>query len=80
MEESLVTPGHMDLWMKDLSPDDSRVRDELIWRRSFRETFTSKCVFTRGVYTPRREGHAVRSCRTVTFVLWTAWTLRGGID
>lgn len=26
MEESLVTPGHLDLWMKDLSPDDSRVR------------------------------------------------------
>lgn len=24
--ESLVTPGHLDLWMKDLSPDDSRVR------------------------------------------------------
>lgn len=26
MDESLVTPGHLDLWMKDLSPDDSRVR------------------------------------------------------
>lgn len=25
MKESLVTPGHLDLWMKDLSPDDSRV-------------------------------------------------------
>ncbi|CAM9435951.1 unnamed protein product [Laminaria digitata] len=24
MKESLVTPGHLDLWMKDLSPDDSR--------------------------------------------------------
>ncbi|CAN0207181.1 unnamed protein product, partial [Scytosiphon promiscuus] len=23
MDESLVTPGHLDLWMKDLSPDDS---------------------------------------------------------
>lgn len=28
MEESLVTPGHLDLWMKDLSPDDSRVRQD----------------------------------------------------
>lgn len=26
LAESLVTPGHLDLWMKDLSPDDSRVR------------------------------------------------------
>ena len=27
VEESLVTtPSHLDLWMKDLSPDDSRVR------------------------------------------------------
>lgn len=25
LAESLVTPGHLDLWMKDLSPDDSRV-------------------------------------------------------
>lgn len=25
VEESLVTPWHLDLWMKDLSPDDSRV-------------------------------------------------------
>ncbi|CAM9647757.1 unnamed protein product [Ectocarpus sp. 12 AP-2014] len=24
LAESLVTPGHLDLWMKDLSPDDSR--------------------------------------------------------
>eukprot|EP00903_Cladosiphon_okamuranus_P008495 g8162.t1 len=24
LDESLVTPGHLDLWMKDLSPDDSR--------------------------------------------------------
>lgn len=27
MGESLVTPGHLDLWMKDLSPEDSRVRN-----------------------------------------------------
>lgn len=26
VEESIVTPGHLDLWMKDLSPDDSWVR------------------------------------------------------
>ncbi len=39
MEESLVTPDHLDLWMKDLSPDDSRVSraSEHVLRTGMRE-------------------------------------------
>ena len=37
MDESLATPEHLDLWMKDLSPDDSRVRNAKGERKRGRE-------------------------------------------